>query len=67
MPAPCAKSSMAEALAARLYAMLPRVRITDLMAEVAGWTLFPHCFTHLQTGIAAADTRTFLAGCWLTG
>ena len=30
----------AEALAARLYAMLPRVRITDLLSEVAQWTLF---------------------------
>ena len=61
--APIEKSTPpeAEALAARLYAMLPRVRITDLMAEVAGWTLFPDCFTHLQTGIAAADTRTLLA------
>ena len=31
----------AEALAARLYAMLPRIRITDLLAEVAGWTSLP--------------------------
>src|SRR5271165_4076564 len=28
----------AEALAARLYAMLPRIRITDLLSEVARWT-----------------------------
>jgi hypothetical protein len=34
----------AEAMAARLYAMLPRVRITDLVAEVAGWTGFPNLF-----------------------
>ena len=62
--APIEKSTPpeAETLAARLYAMLPRIRVTDLMAEVAGWTLFPDCFTHLQTGIAAADTRTLLAG-----
>jgi len=40
----------AEALAARLYAMLPRIRITDLLAEVAGWTSFTDCFTHLRTG-----------------
>ena len=52
----------AEAFTARLYAMLPRIRITDLMAEVAGWTLFPDCFTHLQTGAAATDTRILLAG-----
>jgi hypothetical protein len=36
----------AEALAARLYAMLPRIRITDLLSEVAQWTLFTDCFTH---------------------
>ncbi len=37
---PIAKSTPpeAEAFAARLYAMLPRVRITDLLAEVARWT-----------------------------
>src|ERR1700687_6113704 len=52
----------AEALAARLYAMLPRVRITDLLAEVAGWTLFPDCFTHLRTGETAADSRILMAG-----
>ncbi len=62
--APIDKSTppKAEALAARLYTMLPRIRITDLMAEVAGWTLFPDCFTHLQTGATVADTRTLLAG-----
>ncbi len=62
--APIEKSTPpeAEALAGRLYAMLPRIRITDLMAEVAGWTLFPDCFTHLRTGEAAADVRILLAG-----
>jgi len=38
----------AEVLAARLYAMLPRIRITDLLSEVADWTLFIDCFTHLR-------------------
>lgn len=52
----------AEALAARLYAMLPRIRITDLLAEVAGWTGFPNCFTHLRTGEIAADSRVLMAG-----
>jgi TnpA family transposase len=52
----------AEALAARLYSILPRIRITDLLTEVAGWTLFPECFTHLRTGAAATDNRTLLAG-----
>ena len=52
----------AEALAARLYAMLPRIRVTDLLAEVAGWTLFPDCFTHRRTGETAADNRILMAG-----
>jgi hypothetical protein len=62
--APIEKSTPpeAETLAARLYAMLPRIRITDLLAEVAGWTLFPDCFTHLRTGETAADSRTLMAG-----
>ncbi|KOX59072.1 hypothetical protein ADL19_05905 [Streptomyces purpurogeneiscleroticus] len=62
--APLMKSTPpeAEALAGRLYAMLPRIRITDLLAEVADWTGFADCFTHLQTGVPAADTRTVLAG-----
>jgi TnpA family transposase len=51
----------AEALAARLYAMLPRIRITDLLAEVATWTLFPDCFTHLRSG-ETADGRILMAG-----
>ena len=40
--APIEKSTPpeAEALAARLYAMLPRIRVTDLLSEVAQWTLF---------------------------
>jgi TnpA family transposase len=52
----------AEALAARLYATLPRIRVTDLLAEVARWTLFPDCFTHLRTGETAADSRVLMAG-----
>ena len=52
----------AEALASRLYAMLPRIRITDLLAEVATWTQFPDCFTHLRSGETAADNRTLMAG-----
>ena len=61
--APIAKSTPpeADALTARLYAMLPRIRVTDLLAEVAGWTLFPDCFTHLRTGETAADGRILMA------
>jgi hypothetical protein len=44
--------------------MLPRIRITDLPAEaeVATWTLFPDCFTHLRTGETAADNQILMAG-----
>jgi len=52
----------AEVLAARLHAMLPRIRITDLLAEVASWTLFPDCFTHLRTGETVTDNRILMAG-----
>ena len=52
----------AEVLAERLYAMLPRIRITDLLAEVARWTGFADCFTHLRTGEIAADNRVLMAG-----
>ena len=51
----------AAALAARLYSMLPRVRITDLLAEVAGWTGFLDGFTHLRTGDTATDRRVLMA------
>jgi hypothetical protein len=51
----------AEMLAARLYAMLPRIRVTDLLSEVAGWTLFIDCFTHLRSGEMVADPRILMA------
>jgi hypothetical protein len=51
----------AEALAARLYAMLSRIRVTDLLSDVAQWTLFTECFTHLRTGETAADPRILMA------
>jgi hypothetical protein len=62
--APIEKSTPpeAEALAARLYAMLPRIRVTDLLSEVAQWTLFTDCFTHLRSGETVADPRILMAG-----
>jgi len=51
----------AEMLAARLYAMLPRIRLTDLLSEVARWTL-SDCFTHLRSGETVADRRILMAG-----
>ena len=45
----------AEALKARLYALLPRVRITDLLVEVANWSGFADRFTHARGGDTATD------------
>lgn len=52
----------AEAVNERLYAMLPRVRITDLLAEVDGWTGITDCFTHLRTGEPTEDRRLVMIG-----
>ena len=40
----------AKALSRRLYALVPRIRITDLLAEVNGWTGFAERFTHFRAG-----------------
>ena len=47
----------AETAADRLYGMVPSVRVTDILAEVDGWTGFSRAFTHLHTGLPAADPR----------
>jgi hypothetical protein len=62
--APIEKSTPpeAETLVARLYAMLPRIRITDLLSEMARWTLFTDCFTHFRSGETVADPRILMAG-----
>ena len=36
--------------ARRIYGMLPRLRITELLAEVNGWTGSAERFVHLRTG-----------------
>ena len=43
-------------IARRLYGMLPRVRITELLAEVHAWTGFAERFVHLRTGAVPEDS-----------
>ena len=47
-------------LAQMLYDLLPRVRITDLLEEVDGWTGFTAAFTHLKTGVPPRERRLLL-------
>src|SRR5262249_33198984 len=39
-----------EQLTRQAYAMLPRIKITDLLIEVDEWTSFTAHFTHLRNG-----------------
>lgn len=59
-PLQAATPEEAERLADRVYARMPRVRITDLLDEVAEWTGAGDCFTHLRTGLPAEDRRVVL-------
>jgi TnpA family transposase len=49
----------AETLMQQAYALLPRVKITDLLIEVDAWTDFTRHFTHLRHGSAVKE-RTLL-------
>ncbi|MBY0331339.1 MAG: Tn3 family transposase [Acetobacteraceae bacterium] len=51
----------AKVLSRRLYALVPRIRITDLLAEVNVWTGFAGRFTHFRTGEAPADLAALMA------
>lgn len=50
----------AENLAERLYRMVPRVRITELLAGVDRWTGFSSAFRHLHSSLPADDRRIVL-------
>lgn len=45
----------AQALIDQSAALLPHVKITELLTEVDGWTGFTNHFTHLKTGDLAKD------------
>ncbi len=45
----------ASVLMRRAYALLPHIKITDLLLEVDRWTGFSRHFTHLKTGEPAKD------------
>ncbi|WP_203566189.1 Tn3 family transposase [Aurantimonas aggregata] len=49
------------ALSRRLYTLVPRVRITSLLAEVHSWTGFLDSFTHYRTGAGAGDEAALMA------
>jgi TnpA family transposase len=48
-------------LAARTYRILPTVRITDVLSQVAQWTGFTDHFSHVSTGLPPSDQNGFLA------
>jgi hypothetical protein len=51
----------AELWADRIYDVLPRIHLTDLLMEVDSWTGFSKCFTHLYAQQPAADTSMNLS------
>lgn len=50
----------ATALMRQAYALLPHVKITDLLLEVDRWTGFSRHFTHLKTGQPCEDPTLLL-------
>jgi hypothetical protein len=50
-----------EQLTRQAYAMLPRIKITDLLIEVEEWTSFTAHFTHLRNGEVVSDRALLLS------
>ncbi len=53
-------SNEAELLTRQAYALMPRIKITDLLTEVDGWCDFGRHFTHLRSGDAVSDRALLL-------
>ncbi|BGE87870.1 Tn3-like element TnAs3 family transposase (plasmid) [Methylosinus sp. 3S-1] len=49
------ENAEADAMTRRLYGMLPHLRITEVLAEVHGWTGFSERFLHLRSGAPPQD------------
>jgi hypothetical protein len=49
-----------EKWAEKVYALLPRIHLTELLVEVDGWTQFTNTFTHLYAGQPTADRAGLL-------
>lgn len=54
-------TAISDAMISRLYGLLPRIRITDLLAEVNEWTDFTDQFTHVRTADAPDSPQTLMA------
>jgi hypothetical protein len=59
-PLPNSVPADADELARQAYALLPRIKITELLMEVDAWTGFTRHFTHVKTGESAADRALLL-------
>jgi TnpA family transposase len=54
------ESDEATALTRQAYALLPRIKITDLLTEVDSWCDFGRHFAHLRSGDAVPDRSLLL-------
>ena len=59
-PLVAAAPDAARLLKARADALLPRVRITDLLVEIDAWTGFSECFVHRRSGRPVENRRALL-------